>query len=139
MHSTIEMGEGTPNEASPFGFVRLLVVPAIALAAMLTLTLGSPDQQQPQARTTFAEPSRRQVVDEAYTLYIYAGDSTLSAALNDAFPVRSHGAGLPLPDWYARVDTPAEEAELMKAWEHANWIRHESGLPAIGLVDLRLP
>src|SRR5262245_57126981 len=107
--------ETTSEGFNPLGLLRLLAVPAIALTLMLTLTLGSAAGPGTPAPVTRAEPSRR-YVDEAYTLYLYDGQSVLSSALDDAELVRKLRAGMPPPDWFARVETPAEEAEVLNAW-----------------------
>ena len=138
MQTTLEITNGTSRGFSVFNLGRLLVIPAMALTLMLALTLGSAGQPSTPAQAGIVEPSLRQA-DEAYTLYIYTSDSIYAWGLDLAEQVRTEGDGKPLDNWYARVDSPADEAELMKAWDHANWIRSDLGLPAIALVDLRLP
>jgi hypothetical protein len=49
------------------------------------------------------------------------------------------GATVALPAWFAYVNTPEDEAELMDFRDEADWVRYESGLPPIRVVDLRLP
>jgi hypothetical protein len=69
---------------------------------------------------------------EGFTLYIMSGADA-------AQHVTDPGESGTLQDWYAYVNTPEEEADLMKAREEADWIRYASGLPLIRVVDLRLP
>jgi hypothetical protein len=131
MRAAVGIEDVTSEGNSALGFGRLLIVPAVALTLVLTLSLDSAAQPSAPAVTALAGPSRQD--DAASTLYLYA----LSADLYEAEMIHNVSGAGPLPDWYARVDTPEEEAQVMKAWDHANWIRSDLGLPKIGLVDLR--
>jgi hypothetical protein len=124
--------EASYTSTSLSRLVLLIAVPAIALSLMAALTLRQ-DARSERASVTGAQatvsvtralPSPRD--DGDFTLYI------LSSA-QDAQRL----TGLGGRDWYAYVSTPGEEAELMRAWDHADWIRNESGLPPIRVVDLR--
>ena len=135
--------EVTSDGHSVFGLVRLLVIPAIALSSILTLTLGSGAQPsapapktQPSAPVPTTVMARGQLDDAPYTLFILAGSSAQPAAMDEAhLIIGSFTGGSHV--WYEWVNTPAEEAQLMKALDHANWIRWAEGLPSIKIVDLR--
>jgi len=115
-------------------FAGLLAIPAIALAVMVGHTFA------PATKETGPEPrvaaALNQELNEPFTLYIFAGE-TARAALHEAQSLPDFSVGHRPPGWYALVDTPAEESQLMKAWDDANWVRSDLGLGPIKLVDLR--
>jgi hypothetical protein len=139
MQTTSEKHEVTSGGPSALGFARLFVIPAIALTLMLTLTLDS--GPQPSARAARTLPSApdpatarawRQLDDAPYTLFMFSSSSAQPASMDEAqLIIGSFTGGGPHHVWYEWVNTPDEEAQILKAWEHANWIRSAEGLPAI--------
>jgi hypothetical protein len=145
MQTTIEKQEVASRGPSALSFARLFVIPAIALTLMLTLALGSGPQPgasaakpQPSAPDPATAIAWRQLDDAPYSLFLLSSSSAQPAPIDEAQSIiGSFTGGGPHHVWYQWVNTPDEEAQILKAWEHANWIRSAEGLPAIKIVDLR--
>jgi hypothetical protein len=137
MSTIVEEASDTPTSVR--GWVSLIAVPAIALTLLAALALRQdPPRPEPAAvraaSATASTPATLSPRDDGdYTLYILSSGAQAAQQLTDL------GGSGPQLGWYAYVSTPDEEAEIMRAWDHADWIRYESGLPPIRVVDLRLP
>ena len=133
--------EQTPDiRSSVPSFVSLIAVPVIALTLMAALALqqdgprSAPALRQDVSMSSPAPGTAAGLSQQDhgdYALYIL-DNAQVAQGLSHL-----NGRG-PLLDWYAFVSTPDEEADLMKAWDEANWIRIAAGLPMIRVVDLRL-
>jgi hypothetical protein len=134
MSTIVEGYSDTPTSASRI--VCLIAVPALALIlfGVLALQQDTPRSKPASVTSIRVTSSMRPISplprEDGFTLYIMNSP-------HDERRLADLGGRGPLQDWYAVVNTPEEEAQLKTAWEHADWIRYESGLPLSRVVDLR--